>query len=123
MKLNVGDKVIIHHFISKCCEDKGLKVGTVINSKMSDDLSYHGSSSYKEIYTVKDELGSVYEGTYGHDYIHFGYEEKIYFLTLKDQEESWQRDIRYLEEGIEEKRNKIQELRRSINQYCCVVGL
>lgn len=123
IKLNIGDRVIIHHFINEDCENKNLKIGAVIDSKMSDDLSYHGSSHSEEIYTVKDDHGSVYEGTYGHDYIHFGYADKIYFLNLKDQEEAWQRNIRYLKEEIEEKRYKIQEFQSNINQYCSVVEL
>lgn len=118
LKLNIGDKVIIHHFINECCENKDLRIGIVINSKISDDLSYHGSSHYEEIYTVKDENGNVHEGTYGHDYIHYGYVNKIYFLTIEDQDKVWQRNVRYLEDEINSRRNKIQEIQSLIEQFC-----
>ena len=39
--------------------------GKIISSKQSDDLSYHGSPWYEQIYTALGENGEEYKATYG----------------------------------------------------------
>lgn len=116
--MDIGDKVIIHHFINDDCENKDLKIGVVVGSKMSEDLSYHGSSHYEQIYTVKDDNGNIYEGTYRYDYIHFGCVDKTYFLTPEEQEKEWRKKIIGLEKEINEKYNKIQDFTNMIKTFC-----
>lgn len=91
-----------------------MKIGIVIDIKMSNDISYHGSSHYEEIYTVIDEEGNTFEGTYGHDYIHFGYGFKTYILNEDDQKEAWKNKITQLEREVSERKFKIQELQSLI---------
>ena len=46
-----------------------LMKGVVVNSRESNDLSYHGSAWYEQIYNVIDENGRNYEATYGNAYV------------------------------------------------------
>lgn len=43
--------------------------GVVVSSRESNDLSYHGSAWYEQIYNVVDENGRNYEATYGNAYV------------------------------------------------------
>lgn len=75
-------------------------VGTVLSSRMSHDLSYHGSPWYEEIYEVLGEDGSVYIGNYGSAITH-----DSYFLRREDY-------IRYLSYVQKKNRENIQIIRK-----------
>lgn len=60
-------------------DDENYIVGTVQSSKTSDDLSYHGSPWYVQIYEVLGEDGNIYVGCYGTGII-----GSSYFRTIDD---------------------------------------
>lgn len=63
-----GTKVLIFKYVRACGpnqDDENYIVGTVKSSRMSDDMSIHGSSKYVQIYEVLGEDGKRYIGTYG----------------------------------------------------------
>lgn len=68
-------------------KDNSVLKGTIIDSYLSDDLSYHGSSMYEVIYVVLGEDNNIYKGVYGRcissisDY--YFKTEKDYLLYLK----------------------------------------
>ena len=62
-------------------EDGDFIVGTIIGRTESDDLAYHGSAWYEYIYTVADENGKHYYGTYR---CITSVGEPYYFFTIED---------------------------------------
>jgi hypothetical protein len=79
MECKIGQKVVVLHG----AEFNPIQIpiiGVIIDTEMSDDLSYHGSPWYETIYTVKTPDGEIYRGTYGSDYIYGG--NGYYFVTI-----------------------------------------
>ena len=65
-------------------EDGDFIVGTIVGRTESDDLAYHGSAWYEYIYTVADENGKRYYGTYR---CITSVGEPYYFFTIEDYKE------------------------------------
>ena len=78
-------------------ETKFIK-GVIIDSRESQDLAYHGSSWYEQIYKVQGEDGKIYTGTYGSAFV-----GDFYIRTLSD----YLKRIRFL---IEDNHKKINDL-------------
>ena len=89
---------------SKILEKKKSIKGVIISSKKSEDLSYHGSPWYEQIYTVLGDNGKTYEATYGSANSLIG---NVYILTVDHY-------IKYINHLIEEN-NKIFSLLKSKN--------
>ena len=80
--LNSGDEVLIfnnHKNVEKYenFEQEPFIYGVVIEKRLSDDLSYHGSSWNRNIYCVMDNDGNTYTGFYNSNSVPF-------FLTVED---------------------------------------
>lgn len=75
-------------------------LGTVQSSKESDDLSYHGSCRFEQIYTVLGSDKKLYYGTYKHATYGCG---RYYFRTLELQRE-------YIQAYVDGANEKIEEL-------------
>lgn len=67
--------------------------GRIISSRESEDLSYHGSAWYEQIYIIEDENGKRYEATYGSAYVSnffirtIEHYKKIIELTIQSYDE------------------------------------
>lgn len=73
--IEIGDRVKIYRYCDRYIWGKGIKriteqliYGKVIDKYWSDDLSYHGSSHYEQIYVVIGDDDRKYEVSYGRDY-------------------------------------------------------
>lgn len=67
-----GTEVLIFKYVREWGpyqDDENYIIGTVQSSKISDDLSCHGSSWYEQIYEVLGEDGKIYCGNYGAGWI------------------------------------------------------
>ena len=67
-----GEEVLIFYDFkgqSRGANEREFVKGVVVNSRESNDLSYHGSAWYEQIYNVIDENGRNYEATYGNAYV------------------------------------------------------
>ena len=62
---NGTEVLIFKQFMEGGRDDENYIIGIVQSSKISDDLSYHGSPWYEQIYEVLGEDGKRYRGTYG----------------------------------------------------------
>ena len=63
-----GTEVLIFKYVREWGSnqnDENYILGTVQSSKISDDLSCHGSPWYEQIYEVLGEDGKIYRGNYG----------------------------------------------------------
>lgn len=80
-------------------------IGTVQSSEKSEDLSYHGSPYYEDIYKVLGEDGKVYVCT------HSALSIKAYYFRTRDE------FIRFLEINIDENERKILELQEKNIEY------
>lgn len=85
---------------SKILEKKKSIKGVIISSKKSEDLSYHGSPWYEQIYTVLGYNGKTYEATYGSTNSLIG---NVYILTVDHY-------IKYINHLIEENNKKMIDL-------------
>ena len=85
---------------SKILEKKKSIKGVIISSKKSEDLSYHGSPWYEQIYTVLGYNGKTYEATYGSSNSLIG---NVYILTVDHY-------IKYINHLIEENNKKMIDL-------------
>lgn len=104
--LQYGEEVLIFKVSNNMKEDEFIK-GKVINSRESNDLSHHSSSSwYETIYDVRGEDGHLYTGTYNRDYI----DKYVFFRTTEDH-------IKYLQEKINRNYRKIYELNSENETY------
>lgn len=83
--LKIGEKVNIHHFLGSNERHPSIITGIVESYKMSDDLSYHGSPWYEEIYTVLGDDGKYYHGTAEEDYLHYFYGWHTYFTRINKE--------------------------------------
>ncbi len=104
--LQYGEEVLIFHVSNNMKEDEFIK-GKVINSRESEDLSHHSSSSwYETIYDVRGEDGYLYTGTYNRDYI----DKYVFFRTPEDH-------IKYLQEKINRNYRKIYDINCENDSY------
>ena len=101
-KIDVGDEVLIFSRVDYKYETVlPLYIkGKVVERNRSDDLSYHGSPWYVDLYKVLGEDGCYYTGTYDHPII-----GSVYFYTREDY-------IKHLEYVIEKNKDKISELKK-----------
>ena len=86
-------------------DDEKYIIGTIQSSKTSDDLSYHGSPWYEQIYEVIGEDGKQYIGTYGRGVI-----GNSFFRTKEDH-------ISVLKHRINENEQEILKLKEKNNKY------
>lgn len=104
--LQYGEEVLIFKVSNNMKEDEYIK-GKVINSRESEDLSHHSSSSwYETIYDVRGEDGYLYTGTYNRDYI----DKYVFFRTPEDH-------IKYLQEKINKNYRKIYDINCENDTY------
>ena len=78
-----GTEVLIFKYVREWelnQDDENYICGIVQSSKISDDLSWHGSSWNELIYEVLGEDGNIYIGTYGRGII-----GNSFFRTKEDQ--------------------------------------
>lgn len=110
--LNIGDEVLIFKYIREWGIDQDYKhyiKGYVINRKMSDDLSYHGSPWNVMNYTVIGEDGKEYFGNYKEHTL-----GDSFFMTQEDYIHYLERKIRGNQEKILEISKKNQALQKMI---------
>ena len=84
--------------------------GKVVESKLSHDLSIHGSCHYENIYTVLGEDGTYYRGTYRTAWI-----GNYFILTISDY-------IKYLEQSISLNNEKIEMMKKENALYSEVIS-
>ena len=104
-----GTEVFIFNYISSW-DDQDYEhfiKGTIKSSEWSDDLSHHGSSWYRRIYTVIGEDGREYIGCYGN-----GLLGSSFFMTKNHYLAYLQRQIDRNQESI----NKLVEKNEAINK-------
>ena len=102
-----GTEVLIFKYIrerNKQDEEHYL-IGTIQTSRTSDDLSYHGSPWYEQIYEVLGEDGKRYIGTYGTGII-----RNSYFRTIDDH-------IRVLKNRINDNEQEILKIQEKNDRY------
>ena len=88
--------------------------GMVIRNELSDDMSYHGSPTYYRIYTVVDENGKYYKGTYMFSSSGCG---DYFFKTEGEHKNYLEFMIRQNEEKIQKAQNNIKDLEERLKQY------
>lgn len=93
-------------------DDENYIYGIIKSSRTSDDLSYHGSSWYEQIYEVLGEDGKRYVGTYGRGLIgnSFIMTKEDYIRLLKYKISDNEEEILKLNEKNHNYVNKINEL-------------
>lgn len=105
--INNGEEVLIFQGKEDLTKDYiNFIRGIVISSYESDDLSYHGSSWYLQIYKVLGEDGKTYTCTYGS---YYKFVASHFIKTYPDY-------LKYIDRIIENNNNKIQELEDYNNQ-------
>ena len=108
-----GTEVLIFKYVRKWGpnqDDENYIIGTVQSSKTSDDLSYHGSPWYEQIYEVLGEDGNLYIGTYGRGLI-----GNSFFRTKEDHISVLMRRINNNEQEISKLKEKNNIYVREIN--------
>lgn len=103
-----GTEVLIFKYIREFGpyqDDENYIHGIIKSSKTSDDLSYHGSSWYEQIYEVLGEDGKIYIGTYGRGLI-----GNSFFRTKEDH-------IKILKCKISDNMKKIINLKEKNDNY------
>ena len=86
-------------------EDENFVIGVIQSSKQSDDLSYHGSPYYEQVYKVLGNDGKIYSGTYER-----GLVGNYFFRTREDH-------IEVLKEKIKDNEKEILKLQEKTNSY------
>ncbi len=98
--------------------DENYILGTIQSSKQSDDLSYHGSPWYEQIYEILGEDGYKYIGNYGRGLIGNCFirtkEEHIEVLKYKIQRN--EEEISKYKEKNDKYFNKIIALENELTQ-------
>lgn len=108
-----GTEVLIFKYIREWGPNQNedhYTIGTIESSKESEDLSYHGSPWYEQIYTVVDENGNKYVGCYGSGLI-----GNSYFRTKEDHIKVLEGKIRCNEEKITEIQNQNEKYLNQIS--------
>ena len=101
--LNIGDEVLIFKYIQEWGIDQDYEhyiKGYIVKRKMSDDLSYHGSSWNVINYTVIGEDGKEYFGNYKNPIL-----GNSFFMTQEDY-------VYYLKRKITRNKEKILEINK-----------
>ena len=81
--------------------------GVIKSSEISDDLSYHGSPWYVQIYEVLGEDGKIYKGSYGSA---SGVAGNYFFRTKTGH-------IQFLKNRIKNNKKEILKIQRMNEQY------
>ena len=110
-----GTEVFIFKYIREWGldqENKNYIRGTIQNSKLTGDLSNHGSIWEKYFYTVLGEDGNTYFGTYGSGSIggSFFRTPQDHIQYLKNIKNKNMKQIQLLEEANEEIDNQIADI-------------
>ena len=110
-----GTEVLIFKYIREWGpdqDDENYIIGTIQSSRTSDDLSYHGTSWYEQIYEVLGEDGKRYVGSYGRGLIgnSFFMTKEDYIRLLKYKISDNEKEILKLNEKNHIYVNKINEL-------------
>ena len=102
-----GTKVLIFKYIRERNkqDEENYIVGTIQTSRISDDLSYHGSPWYEQIYEVLGEDENIYVGCYGTGII-----GNSYFRTIDDH-------IRVLKNRINDNEQEILKIQEKNDRY------
>lgn len=102
-----GTKVLIFKYIREWNkqDEENYIVGTIQTSRISDDLSYHGSPWYVQIYEVLGEDRNIYVGCYGTGII-----GNSYFRTIDDH-------IRVLKNRITNNEQEILKIQEKNDRY------
>ena len=102
-----GTEVLIYKYVREWNkqDDENYIVGIVQSSKTSDDLSYHGSPWYEQIYEVLGEDGNIQRGNYGSGWI-----GNSFFRTKKDH-------ISILKSRITNNQQEILKLQEKNDRY------
>ena len=102
-----GTEVLIFKYVREWNkqDDENYIVGIVQSSETSDDLSYHGSPWYEQIYEVLGEDGNIYRGTYGSGWI-----GNSFFRTQEDH-------ISILKSRITDNEQEILKLKEKNDRY------
>lgn len=106
--LENGTRVLIFKYVrgwSPNQDNEHYISGVIKSSKLSDDLSCHGSPYYEQIYFVLGDDGEEYYGVYGR-----GLLGNAFFRTIEDH-------ITYLETEISQNNNQIKKLENINNRY------
>lgn len=103
-----GTEVLIFEYIREWGprqdDENYISKGIIKSSKQSEDLSYHGSPCYIQIYEVLGEDGKKYTGTYGNGSVLIG---NMFFRTKEHQ-------INVLNLKISDNEEKILKLKEKI---------
>lgn len=118
-----GTEVLIFKYIREWGpnqDDENYIIGTVHSSKTSDDLSYHGSTWYEQIYEVLGEDGKRYIGTYGSGLIgnSFFRTKEDHISVLKRRINNNEQEILKLKEKNDRYFRKIITLENESKQQC-----
>lgn len=118
-----GTEVLIFKYIREWGpdqDDENYIIGTIQSSKTSDDLSYHGSPWYEQIYEVLGEDGKRYIGTYGRGLIgnSFFRTKEDHISVLKHRINKNEQEILKLKEKNDKYLNKIIILENESKQQC-----
>ena len=108
-----GTEVLIFKYIREWGpnqDEENYNIGIIESSEESDDLSYHGSPWYEQIYTVIDKDGKKYIGCYGS-----GLLGNSYFRTKEDHIRLLEAKIKWNDEKIGEIQNQNQNYQAQIN--------
>lgn len=103
-----GTEVLIFKYVREWelnQDDENYICGIVQSSKISDDLSWHGSSWNELIYEVLDEDGNRYVGSYGR-----GVRGNCFIRTREDY-------IRFLKDRINYNKQEILKLNEINDRY------
>lgn len=109
-----GTEVLIFKYVREWGpnqDDENYIVGTIKSSRMSDDMSIHGSLKCVQIYEVLGEDGNRYIGTYGNGII-----GNSFFRTKEDH-------IKILKRKQSTNREKILKLQEKNFEYDKQIGL
>ncbi len=109
-----GTEVFVFNYVDGwgCDQDYDHFIkGTIKSSEWSHDLSYHGSSWYKRIYTVIDQDGVEHYGCYGS-----GMLGDCFIMTKNSYIAYLERQINANQEAINKLVDKNEELNKKIVQ-------
>jgi len=102
-----GTEVLIFKYIREWDKqnEENYIIGTIQSSKTSDDLSYHGSPWYEQIYEVLGQDEKTYIGCYGRGLI-----GNSYFRTIDD-------NINVLKSRITDNEQEILKIQEKNKDY------
>lgn len=108
--LNIDDEVLIFRYFGKQLDYEHFLKGKITNSKMSDDLSHHGSPWYVRYYTVLGEDGVEYFGQYMHSTLN-----DYLFMTKDDYLDYLKRKVAYNQDRIKEIKGQNKKIQNIID--------